>query len=100
MPVSKAEFKYDFEVTPSPPPVKKRKTTSVSKKGKGKMTAVEISHYYSSSDEEQTPVTKHKQAGVSRVEATIQPLFEAMKAQKESEDSDMAITKEVRTRSS
>ena len=100
MPVSEVESESNFEVTPSPPPVKKRKTTSVSKKGKGKMTLVEIRHYYSSFDEEPTPMTEDKQAGESQVEATMQPLFKAMEAQEESEDSDVAITKEVRTGSS
>ena len=61
------------------------------------MTPAEIRHYYSSFDEEPIPVPAHKQPGGSRVEVTMQPLFEAMEAQEESEDSNVAITKEVCT---
>ena len=61
------------------------------------MTPAEICHYYSSSDEEPTPMPEHKQPGGYRVQVTMQPLFKEMEAQEESDDSDVAITKEVRT---
>ena len=104
MPTFETAEDLDFESTPSPPLAKKkRKTTSASKKGKTKMTIVEISHYYSSFKEEKTPsppVHAQKQARVSSVKATMQLLFEAMDADSESEDSDVSITKEIHTGSS
>ena len=60
------------------------------------MTHAEICHYYSSSEEEPIYEPVAKKSGGSRVEETLQPLFEAMEAHDESEDSDVAITKEVR----
>ena len=77
---------------------KKRKTVRAKKRGKVKMTAAEIRHYYSfSSEEEHVSDPATTKFGGSRVEETLQPLFDAMEAQGESEDSDVAITKEVRT---
>ena len=61
------------------------------------MTPAEIRHYYSSSEEEPISEPAPKKSGESQVEVTMQPLFEAMKTQDDSEDSDVAITKEVRT---
>ena len=61
------------------------------------MTPAEICHYYSSSEEEPISEPAAKKFGGSRVEETLQALFEAMEAQDESEDSDVAITKEVYT---
>ena len=84
------------DVTPSSPPEKKRKIASASKRGKVKMTPTEIRHYYSFSEEETISEPAPKKSGGSRVEETLQPLFEAMEAQDESEDNDVAITKEVR----
>ena len=72
---SEAEVESEFKVSPSPAPAYKGKTTSMLRRGKVKMTAAEISHYYSSSDEEQTPsplVHVEKQEGASNVKATIQ----------------------------
>ena len=83
-------------VTPSSPPTKKRKTVSASKRGRVKMTAAEIRHYYSSSEEEQVSEPAATNFGGSWVEETFQPLFDAMEAQGEREDSDVAITKEIR----
>ena len=85
------------DVTPSSPPEKKRRTASASKRGHVRMTPAEIRHYYSSSEEEPIFEPTAKKFGGSRVEETLQPLFEAMEAQGESEDSDVAITKEVCT---
>ena len=59
------------------------------------MTPAEICHYYSSSEDEPIFEPAAKKFGGSRVEETLQPLFEAMDAQDKSEDSDVAITKEV-----
>ena len=61
------------------------------------MTAAKIRHYYSSSKEERVSEPATAKKGGSQVEETLQPLFDAMEAQGESEDSDVAITKEVRT---
>ena len=55
MPATKPEEDSDFEVTPSPSPAKKRKIVSAIKKGKMKMSATEIAHYYSSTSDKQTP---------------------------------------------
>ena len=85
------------DVTSSSAPEKKRKTISASKGGKVKMTPAEIRHYYSSFEEEPIFEPAAKKFGGSRVEETLQLLFEAIEAHDESEDSDVAITKEVRT---
>ena len=62
------------------------------------MTAAEIRHFYSSSSEEERvsePAATKK--GGSQVKETLQPLFNAMEAQEESDDSDVAFTREVKT---
>ena len=84
-------------VLPFSPLAKKIKTVSAKKREKVKMTAAEIRHYYSSSEEEQVSDPAATQFGGSRVEETLQPLFDAIEAQGESEDSDVAIPKEVHT---
>ena len=84
-------------VSPFSPLAKKRKTISAKKGGNVKMTAAEIRHYYSSSEEEQVSELTATEFGGSRAEETLQALFDAMEAHGESEDSDVAFTKEVRT---
>ena len=61
------------------------------------MMPAEIRHYYFSSKEEPISEPAPEKSGRSQVEETLQPLFEAMEAQDESEESDVAITKEVCT---
>jgi len=62
------------------------------------MTAAEIRHFYSSEEEEEqdSELAATKKGG-SQVEETLQPLFDVMEAQGESDNSDVAITREVRT---
>ena len=62
------------------------------------MTAAEIRHFYSSSSEEgrvSKPAAAKK--GGPQVKETMQPLFDAMEAQEESDGSDVELTREVKT---
>ena len=75
--------------------------TTSSRKGKTKMSAIEILHYYSSSSEKEhivpsPTVQKKKSKAFTTKAATAEPTTEKNAAVSDSEDSDVAITKEVR----
>ena len=82
--------------SPFAPLAKKRKTWSTKKGLKVKMTAAEIRHFYSSSEEEERlskPVAARKRE--PQVKEAMKPLFDAMEAQEGSDGSDVALTREV-----
>ena len=99
-PINQPKQEPKSEATPSLPPAKKGKTACASSKGKAKMTVVEISHYYSSSDKEQTPsppMHAHRKARASTTKATKMKILEEKKDDSDAESSGIIVTKELRS---
>ena len=87
------EHIFEDEAIPSPPPHKKAKRTTSSKKGQTKMSAVYISHFYSSSFEDEPAVPAPQKRKSQSLMPESPSAMDA--APSDREGSDVAITREV-----